>query len=327
VSVEILAIGKNIGHKVVVRIGNSTQTIILKESLNTYLLNFDVKEPVNQIFFEGYVLDIDVDSRGLGIGISTFKISRQPTLYAKLIQWVRRRHKESRTLVAKEYGLDTTSKISHSEFPALELNGQIYLMELRAIDLMFDNWIEVLKVYSLAFENQENVNLLIVCPSRIVKFLFPFATQFFNQMEPRSTLIHFVFVDDPSVILDSLQTYEYIKLVRRADGKEYDSKVEQQKRKWVTIGPAHGKTGNSDFGRVTYPVRINRQVRQMLYGEFLPVVLTSDYDNELLLQAFVESSQFQLINSARHEYDQNLFVTSQNEGIHNFMDLFEEEKA
>jgi hypothetical protein len=164
--------------------------------------------------------------------------------------------------------------------------------------LMFDNWIEVLKVYSLALENNKDVNLLIVCPSNLVKFVFPFATQFFNRMDPRSTLIHFVFVDDPSASFDSLQKYQDLILVRRADGKEFDTYLEQYERQWVTIGPKYDDSDTDELRDTTFPVSVRRQIRNMLYGEFLPVVLTSDYDNEQLLQAFVESSRCRLINTS-----------------------------
>ena len=66
----------------------------------------------------------------------------------------------------------------------------------------------------------------------------------------------------------------------------------------MTIGPTCDDC-DADLNRdTTFPVSVRRQIRNMLYGEFLPVVLTSDYDNEQLLQAFVESSRCRLINTS-----------------------------
>jgi hypothetical protein len=322
-SVSILAIGKNIGREIEVRIGDSSQKIRLKESLNTYILDFDIATPVNQIFFFGYAIDTEVDSRGLGIGISAFKIAKRRSILSKVMHRLSRK----RASIGNATTLDAElEQLAHSDL-TLELSGRIYLMELRAIDLMFDNWTEILKVYSLALENNKDVNLLIVCPSNLVKFVFPFATQFFNRIDPRSTLIHFVFIDDFSQSLDSLQKYQDLILVRRADGKEFDTYLEQYERQWVTIGPQYDDSDTDVLRGTTYPVSVRRQIRNMLYGEFLPVVLTSDYDNEQLLQAFVESSRYDLINTNSMKTNRRRWSHLSNANTKNIAALFNEKEV
>jgi len=324
ISIDILAIGENIGREITIRIGDEAQKIILKASLNRYQFKFEIQSPVNQVFFQGYVLDQDVDSRGLGIGISQLQIKRNSSYFSKLVNKIKQIMRSSGTRSAEKKVEQVLATNMGPSVTKLEIEGSIYLMELRALDLMFDNWVEIIKCYSLALENINNTNLIIICPSKLRKFICPFANQFFNRIQPRSTLIHFIFLDQPSDIYHSLSDFENVTIIRRADGLEYDSYLDNCHRNWVSIGPSVNEIDNTESFTSTFPVTVRRQIRQLLYGEFLPVVLTSDYDNDQLLKVFADCSQFGANNDRNPRNLEKFLPGSATTDFENYMNLLTE---
>jgi hypothetical protein len=276
------------------------------------------------VFFEGYVLDQDVDSRGLGIGISQLRIKRNSSYFSKLVNKIKQIMRSSETRSAEKKVEQVLAKNMGPSVTKLEIEGSIYLMELRALDLMFDNWVEIIKCYSLALENLNNTNLIIICPSKLGKFIYPFANQFFYRIQPRSTLIHFIFLDQPSDLYHSLSDFENVTIIRRADGLEYDSYLDNCHRNWVSIGPSVNEMDNTESFTSTFPVTVRRQIRQLLYGEFLPVVLTSDYDNDQMLKVFAECSQFGANNGRNPKSLEKFLPSSATTDFENYMNLLTE---
>ena len=297
-SIRAFGVGSNIGREVAVRVGDVSQTIILGESLTTHVLNFDVKDPASRIFFEGYCLDTEVDSRGLGIGLTNIEIIRDGVITSKFLKRTRRLRDKAIDNHVLQNEKNRSMSTERAVKNALGLTGKIYLLRIRTLDLLFENWIEVIKTYSLALENESNVNLLVACPTRSMKHFLPLAMQFLSRINHYSTPIHFVFIEDESELLNALAKNADLVVVRGPDELELNINFAECGRRSVDIGPS---TVDTHFGRPTYPVKVRRQIRQMIFGEHLPLVLTHEYDNEELFRAFVESSKMQVSNNEEKE--------------------------
>jgi len=296
VSLGAMSVGKNIGREVTVRIGDSIQTLILDGSLKTYLLDFEIEKPAKQIFFDGYVVDTEIDLRGqsdsraLGIGISSISIKLKAKHSFPLTQRVKKKIIKNQDGNPGEINSELPHLPSVSVTMNLEISGLIYLMEFRAIDLMFDNWREIAKNYSLALENQRDTHLLIACPYNLMKFIIPLATEFFDRIQPISTPVHFMFSDRMDSLLESLVARANLILIRRADGMECNYYLELNKGRRVTIGPS-ADAADSEMSEPTYPIKLRRQLRPIMHEETLPVVFTSTYDNGELYKTFQKTFQ------------------------------------
>ena len=120
-------------------------------------------------------------------------------------------------------------------------------------------------------------------------------------------------------LFESLLTQENLVLIRRADGMECSLNSERFKGRWATIGPSDAAT-NSEMSKPTYPVKIRRQLRPIMYEELLPVVFTSSYDNEELFKAFQKSSHFSSGSSHSEKFqDKYLEVKSVTSYIEDFL--------
>ena len=309
VSLGALGVGRNIGREVSVRIGNSTKTIVLHGSLTTYILDFEIEKPTNQIFFEGYAVDDEIDSRGqidsraLGIGVSSVSIQLNANESFALTRRNKEKIKKTRAVPHIKGSAESTLFSRAPISMNLEIAGSIYLMEFRAIDLMFENWREIIKNYSQALGNQQDVHLLIACPYKLAKFVLPLVTQFLDRIQPISTPVHLMFSEQMESLFESLVTQENLVLIRRADGMECSLNLERFKGRCATIGPADEAT-NSEMSVPTYPVKTRRQLRPIMYEEILPVVFTSSYDNEELFKTFQESFHFSSGSSHFEKFEQ-----------------------
>ena len=85
--VELVGCGTNIGREVTVHFGEETRKIQLGNRFETFVLNFSPDKPVRQIAFSGYLLDRDVDLRGLGVGVATLSISRSTDWSGQNSEW------------------------------------------------------------------------------------------------------------------------------------------------------------------------------------------------------------------------------------------------
>jgi hypothetical protein len=85
--VELVGCGANIGREVTVQFGEESKKLQLGQSFETFVLKFSPDKPVSQIFFSGYLLDRDVDLRGLGVGVATLSISRSTDWSGQKSEW------------------------------------------------------------------------------------------------------------------------------------------------------------------------------------------------------------------------------------------------
>ena len=85
--VELVGCGANIGREVTVQFGEESKKLQLGQSFEIFVLNFSPDKPVSQIFFSGYLLDRDVDLRGLGVGVATLSISRSTDWSGQKSEW------------------------------------------------------------------------------------------------------------------------------------------------------------------------------------------------------------------------------------------------
>ena len=85
--VELVGCGANIGREVTVQFGEESKKLQLGQSFEIFVLNFSPDKPVSQISFSGYLLDRDVDLRGLGVGVATLSISRSTDWSGQKSEW------------------------------------------------------------------------------------------------------------------------------------------------------------------------------------------------------------------------------------------------
>jgi hypothetical protein len=85
--IELVGCGTNVGREIAIQFGEETKKLRLGNRFETFVLNFSPDKPVRQIVFSGYLLDRDVDQRGLGVGVATLSICRATNWSGQKSEW------------------------------------------------------------------------------------------------------------------------------------------------------------------------------------------------------------------------------------------------
>ena len=280
--ITMMACGDNAGQPIEIRIGNSKQSVAPIFLLQTFLLDFEITEPANRVYFSGYALDCQVDSRGLGVGVSLVEIYN-PTA------WIERSGRIIRSLVNKIRKKNISKEQESFDSPrdngpTLLLEGKIFLMHLHPIDLMFENWKDVVVTYATALQNHQTANLVVVCTGIPKSAILPLVAQFFDRIQPLTTPVHFVFFDKDQQAVSEILNFQDLVLINRSDGLDLNHKFTEQML--FTIGPNADDSMNNSSAQPTFSVGVQQRVHTLVYGHFLPLALTNEFVRDELSETF-----------------------------------------
>jgi len=311
VEIELAACGINIGKRITIRMGESTQNIELPKSRQVFHLKFDVAKPTNTIHISGYDLDRTTEARALGVGVGLIRIYRSRHLLEKFLRkFAKNRNEISAELPIPEEKIEIP--ICHaSSKNRIELVSNPFILVIRPSDLVSESWVEIVKCFVFVNTSLRNAELIVVFPSNWITSFLPLMSELIDRISPSTASVYFVASNFESEEFVRLLNYSDSILILREDGLDFEFARCSASNSRLTVGPLSKVDMDNLFCDSTVAVNALKQPRYLIQGIPSPLAVKTNFESESLCQglklaASLKVSRDQIVGNRRQNNDLTL---------------------
>ena len=282
VEIELAACGVNVGKRITIRMGESTQNIELPKSRQVFHLKFDVLKPTNTIHISGYDLDHTTEARPLGVGVGFIRIYRSRHLLEKAVRkFTSYRNDILVDPPSPEVNFEILNYHASSK-SRIELVGKVFILVLRPSDLVSESWAEIIKCFVVVHKSLRNAELVVCLPSNWITSFLPLMNELIDRISPSTASVYFIASNYESEEFAALLNYSDSILILREDGLDFEFARCSVSNSRLTVGPLSTVDMDNLFCEPTVAVNALKQARYLIQGRSSPLAVKTNFESESL---------------------------------------------